>query len=130
MDLAVQREKESNGVFCDRIGRILGHAGHGDAGIAGCRKIDVVESGTAQGDKPGPLPRESLENVFLELIIDERAEGLAAFRGDCRLQGQAGFEIDELVCQSLVGRSQELFVIWRRSPLGDPAPFRWRLHAD
>ena len=75
VDLAVQCQQQCHGVLGDRVWRVGGHTGDGDAEFTSCGEIDVVEPGATQRYELNAEVHQFFQAGTVEMIVDENANG-------------------------------------------------------
>ncbi len=110
MELAIEREDQRHRMLRDRLRRVARHASDLEAQLARGHQIHIVESGAAQRDQADALVRQAGQRRPVELIIDEGADHLDVPGERCRLHGQPGLEIAQLMTPG-IGRIQKLAIV-------------------
>jgi hypothetical protein len=97
VELAVERQDHADGELGHRMRRVGRHADRRQAqGVRG-REVDIVETGAAQRDQPGPTRRQHLQHGRVADIVDEQAHGREPGGKRRRLLAQPRFAIVQRV---------------------------------
>ena len=80
-------------------------------------EIDVVEAGRAQGDQAQADPRQTVDHVHAEVVVDEGADGVGPLGKPRRLRRQPRLEEAQLV--AVIGAAEEELVMWLGAEDGD-----------
>jgi hypothetical protein len=115
VDLAVEREDQTDAVLGDRVGRVARHPHHRHASTVGCVEIHVVEPGGSKGDEPNPHPGEAGEHLGSDIVVHERAHRVASGGQGHRRRGQPRLEVDQVVTVVVVRQPEELLVVGLRA---------------
>ena len=97
VDAPVERQQQADGELGDGVGRIGGHADDGQAEALGRFEIDVVEAGGAERDQAGAAGGKRLQDVGVEGVVDEDADGGEALGEAHRGVVEARLEEEEFV---------------------------------
>lgn len=97
MNAPIEREHEADGVFSDAVRRISGHAGDTDTVVGGGLEIDIVVTGGANGDIADAQLAELAENLGIDPVVNEDADGILALGKADRVGGKPWFEEGEVV---------------------------------
>ena len=97
-------------MFLNGLWRVGRRPHHRDPQFTRSFKINVVKSGTPQGDERYPAGFECLKNVPVQGIVDEGADNCGVLSQLCRLGAQSSFEKPQFVCVANcpIGRSEKL----------------------
>ena len=93
VDLAVERQDESDGMLRDRVRRVGWYARHADPDLGRSGEIDIVEAGTAQGHEARPVARQRGQGLAVQPVVDEGANRLGFAAEQSRLWRQTSFDI-------------------------------------
>jgi hypothetical protein len=91
VNVAVQCHHHCDGVFGDRLRRIPRHARDLDAEAPRGWKIDVVEARGAQHDGTDFRLRQVFQDMRVDDVVHERANGIRALREHDRIRSQTDF---------------------------------------
>lgn len=117
--VAVEREKERDGVFGDCVRRVGGDVGDGDAERGGGGEIYLVVAGATEGDEARAAGGQSFQRRGVERIVDERADGFVLAGERCVVRGEASVDPGEPVGTRRVGGGEVSLVVGTGAVDGD-----------
>ena len=110
IDFAVEREHERHSILGHGVGRIGRHAHHVDA-VFGSFEIDVVETGTAQGDELHAVAHEFVDDGGVALGVDKDAHHVGALGEGHGFHGEVLFVVADVETEIGVRLIERLLIV-------------------